>query len=99
MINQSTHTKATVTDVHTLAEKLARFSADLKPGERAALRDLLERATTEDDVQGFGFAGQAYDAALTAAFNPVGAFRSALAERRRGYFSSDIINEPSRQGY
>lgn len=99
MISESTPIKATTADVQLLAEKLARFSADLKSGERAALRDLLERATAEDEVQGFGFAGQAYDAALTAAFNPVGAFRDALAERRRGYFSSDIINDPSRQGY
>ena len=91
--------KATVEDVRSLADKLARFSADLAPGERAALRDLLERATVEDDVQGFGFAEQAYDAALSAAFNPVGAFRTALAERRRGYFGSDIINNPSRHGY
>lgn len=99
MSSQSATTKATVADVNSLAGKLARFSDDLAPGERAALRDLLERATADDDVQGFGFADQAYNAALGTAFDPVGAFKNALAERRRSYFGSDIINNPSRHGY
>ena len=99
MTEQSSPTTATVADIRSLAEKLARFSVELDSGERAALRDLLERATAEGDVQGFGFATQDYEATLSAAFDPAGAFGPALAERRRGYFASDIINNPSRHGY
>jgi hypothetical protein len=99
MTGQSIPTTATVADIRSLAAKLTQFSADLTSGERAALRDLLERATAESDVQGFGFAAQDYDAALGAAFDPAGAFGPALAERRRSHFASDLINNPSQHGY
>lgn len=99
MPEQSSPTTATVADVQSLAKKLAQFSAELGSGERAALRDLLERATAASEVQGFGFAAQEYDSALEAAFDPAGPFGTALAERRRSPFASDIITNPSRHGY
>ena len=43
-------------DVESLGEKLEHFSQTLASGEQAALIEILERATPqEEDVEGFGF--------------------------------------------
>lgn len=99
MTVQPSRPAATDADIQSLAEKLQRFSAVLPSGERAVLLDLLGRATAADDIQGFDFAGERYQAML-AAFDPAQGFGAAgRSQGHRSPFLSDIINNPTTQGY
>ncbi len=93
--------EATDADIRSLAEKLGRFSATLPPVERAILTDLLERATAEDEVQGFGIQQQEYQAARNAAFNPAMGFGGVSPEpQRRSFFLSRFLDrETPYMGY
>ncbi|MDP9371433.1 MAG: hypothetical protein M3Q65_03050 [Chloroflexota bacterium] len=86
--------EATDADIQSLADKLQRFSDTLTPVERAILTDLLERATAEDEVQGFGIAEQRYQMARNTAFNPHEGFGGAgLVRERRSPFLSAIFRD------
>jgi hypothetical protein len=52
-VSSASQIEFTHADVAALAERLRALAATLSPGERAALADLLERAESATDVQGF----------------------------------------------
>jgi hypothetical protein len=80
-------TEVTEQDVVSLKEKLRAFSATLPPGEQVVLGLLLERSTTEAEVQGYGGTGlltPSVRTSLVQNFYSPGALGSFGLEQRGG---------------
>ncbi len=79
--------EVTAQDVVSLKEKLRAFSATLPPGEQVVLGLLLERNTTDGEVQGYGGTGlltPSVKTSLVQNFFSPGALGSFGLEQRGG---------------